>query len=76
MQVNVIPDAYMPDGLAFLVVTKGSAWAPVKVKTARVLDEVPNFDGQLVQFHMYHDCFVNEARKNTIYACWTTGAPG
>lgn len=76
MQVNVIPDAYMPEGLAFLVVTKGSAWAPVKVKTARVLDEVPNFDGQLVQFHMYHDCFVNEARKNTIYACWTTGAPG
>lgn len=76
MQINVVPDVYLPDGLAFLVVTKNSAWAPVKVKTARVLTEVPEFDGDLVQFHMYHDCFVNAARKNTIYACWTSAAPG
>lgn len=76
MQINVVPDVYLPDGLAFLIVTKNSAWAPVKVKTARVLTEVPEFDGDLVQFHMYHDCFVNAARKNTIYACWTSAAPG
>lgn len=74
-QLNIVPDTYMPTGCAFLIVTKGSAWAPVKLKTARVLTEVPSFDGNLVQYHMYHDCFVNEARKDTIYACWTTAKP-
>lgn len=72
MQLRIVPDTYMPTGCAFLIVTKNSAWAPVKVKTSRVLTEVPSFDGNLVQFHMYHDCFVNDARKNTIYAGWTT----
>lgn len=75
MQLRIVPDTYMPTGCAFLIVTKNSAWAPVKVKTSRVLTEVPSFDGNLVQFHMYHDCFVNDARKNTIYACWTTAKP-
>lgn len=75
MQLNIVPDVYMPDGCAFLIVTKGSAWAPVKLKTSRVLTDDARFDGNIVQFHLYHDCFVNEARKNTIYACWTTAKP-
>lgn len=75
MQLNIVPDVYMPEGCAFLIVTKGSAWAPVKIKTSRVLTDDARFDGNIVQFHLYHDCFVNEARKNTIYACWTTAKP-
>lgn len=75
MQLRIVPDTYMPTNCAFLIVTKNSAWAPVKVKTSRVLTEVPSFDGNLVQFHMYHDCFVNDARKNTIYAGWTSAKP-
>lgn len=70
-QLNIVPDDYLPETCAFLIVTKGSAWAPVKVKTSRVITDHPDFDGTAVQYHEYHDCFVNEARKNTIYACWT-----
>lgn len=70
-QLNIVPDDYLPQTCAFLIVTKGSAWAPVKVKTSRVITDHPDFDGTAVQYHEYHDCFVNEARKNTIYACWT-----
>lgn len=71
MQLNIVPDAYMPTNCAFLIVTKGSAWAPVKIMTSRVLDDHPDFYGPVVQFLEYQDCFVNDARKNTIYACWT-----
>ena len=70
-QLNIIPDDYLPETCAFLVVTKGSAWAPVKVKTSRVITDHPDFDGTAVQYHEYHDCFVNQARRETIFACWT-----
>lgn len=78
MQLNVVPDDYMPTVTSgsttghclFLIVTKGSAWAPVKIMTSRVLDEHPDFYGPVVQFLGYHDCFVNDVRKDTIYACW------
>jgi len=70
-QLNIVPDDYLPETCAFLIVTKGSAWAPVKVKTSRVITDHPDFDGTAVQYHEYHDCFVNEARRETIYACWT-----
>ena len=67
MQLRIVPDVYMPKNCTFLIVTKGSAWAPVKVKTSRVITDPEDFDGCKVQYHEYHDCFVNEARKNTIY---------
>lgn len=70
-QLNIVPDDYLPETCAFLVVTKGSAWAPVKVKTSRVITDHPDFDGTAVQYHEYHDCFVNDARKETILAYWT-----
>ena len=75
-QLRIVPDVYMPEGCAFLIVTKGSAWAPVKVKTSRVITDPEGFDGTLVQYHEYHDCFVNDARKNTIYAGWTSANNG
>lgn len=70
-QLNIVPDDYLPEKCAFLVVTKGSAWAPVKVKTSRIITDHPDFDGTAVQYHEYHDCFVNDARKETILAYWT-----
>lgn len=73
-QLNIVPDEYLPSKCAFLIVTKGSAWAPVKVKTSRIITDHPDFDGTAVQYHEYHDCFVNAARKNTIYACWTSAS--
>ena len=75
MQLRIVPDTYMPEGCAFLIVTVGSAWAPVKVRKSRVITDPEDYAGSLVQYLEYHDCFVNEARKNTIYAGWTTAGP-
>lgn len=72
MQLRVVPDTYMPENCLFLIVTKGSAWAPVKIKTSRVITDPEGFDGTLVQYHEYQDCFVNEVRKNTLYAAYKT----
>lgn len=75
MQLRIVPDTYMPTNCAFLIVTKGSCWAPTKVKTSRVITDPEDYAGMKVQFLMYHDCFVNAVRKNTIYACWTSAKP-
>lgn len=75
LQVRTVPDTYMPTGLAFLIVSKGAAWAPCKVKTSRIITDPEDYNGHKVQFYMYHDCFVNAVRANTIYAGWTTAQP-
>lgn len=75
-QLKLIPDDYLPSGCAFLIVTKGSAWSPVKVKTSRVNTKPEDFDGTKVQYHEYFDCFVNKMRADTIFAGWTSAQPG
>ena len=70
-QLRIVPDSYLEEGLAFLIVTKGSAWAPNKVKTSRIITDPEDYAGEKVQYLEYHDCFVNEARKDTIAAYWT-----
>ena len=74
-QLRIVPDTYLPEGLAFLIVTKGSAWAPSKVKTSRIITDPEDYAGEKVQYLEYHDCFVNEARKDTIAAYWTSAEP-
>ena len=74
-QLRIVPDSYLEEGLAFLIVTKGSAWAPNKVKTSRIITDPEDYAGEKVQYLEYHDCFVNEARKDTIAAYWTTANP-
>lgn len=62
--------------LAFLVVTKGCAWSPVKVKTSRVNTTPDNYDGTKLLYHEYFDCFVNKTRNVCVYAGWKSAAPG
>lgn len=61
--------------LAFLIVTKGCGWSPVKVKTSRVDTTPSNFDGTQILYHEYFDCFVNKTRNVCVYAGWKSAAP-
>lgn len=61
--------------LAFLIVTKGCGWSPVKVKTSRVDTTPANFDGTQILYHEYFDCFVNKTRNVCVYAGWTSADP-
>ncbi len=66
MQVRIIPDSYMPEGVVFMIVTRGVAVAPKKIETYRILDEHPDIDGHVVQGRFLHDCFVLDTKKNGI----------
>ncbi len=68
MQVRVVPDDYMPEGVVFLIVRRGVAVAPKKIEDFRVLEEHPDISGAVVQGRFLHDCFVLSTLKSGIYA--------
>lgn len=75
MQVRVVPDDYMPEGVVFLIVRRGVAAAPKKIEDFRILEEHPDVSGAVVQGRFMHDCFVLETLKDGIYAAHS-GAKG
>ena len=72
MEVRVVPDSYMPTGTNFLIVWKGAALAPVKIKDYKIHTDPPGVSGNLVEFRMYHDCFVLDTKAKGILRGVTT----
>ena len=72
MEVRVVPDSYMPTGTNFLIVWKGAALAPVKIKDYNIHTDPPGVSGNLVEFRMYHDCFVLDTKAKGILRGVTT----
>ena len=73
-QVRLVPDAYMPAGVNFMIVKTGVACAPKKIETYRVLDNVHIVDGSLVQGRLMHDCFVLAAKNKGVLVCMASPA--
>lgn len=63
-----VPAGRWVSGYDFIIAHKDSWTAPVKIKTARVLDKVAGIDGNVLEGRDYYDCFVFDARKGGIYA--------
>lgn len=72
MDVRVIPDSYLPTGTNFLIINKTAAIAPVKIKDYKIHTDPPGVSGNLVEFRMYHDCFVLKTRNKGILRGVTT----
>lgn len=66
LRIVPAPDSYMPDGVLWMIVTKGCAVSPKKVETMRVLEDHPDIDGHVVQGRMLYDCFVLAKKANGI----------
>lgn len=66
MDVRLVPDSYLPDDTNFLIVNKTCAIAPVKIKDYKIHTDPPGVSGNLVEFRMYHDCFVLSTRAKGI----------
>lgn len=66
-QVRIVPDVYLPSGVKFMIVKKGVACAPQKIRTMRILDDQYIVDGHIVQGRMLHDCFVFDTKMAGIY---------
>lgn len=66
MEVRVVPDSYLDANCNFLIVNKTSAIAPVKIKDYKIHTDPPGVSGNLVEFRMYHDCFVLDTRAKGV----------
>ena len=68
MKVIKVPDSYFPENTYFLIANKNSVILPNKIKTARVLKNVPGLDGSLLEGRNYFDAFVLGAKADGVYA--------
>lgn len=68
MTVVKVPSSYFPADCYFMVMYKNSGIMPVKIKTQRILKEVPGIDGSMLEGRYYFDAFVLGTRAAGIYA--------
>lgn len=68
MKVIKVPDCYFPENTYFLIAHKDAVILPNKIKTARVLKNVPGLDGSLLEGRNYFDAFVLGAKSDGVYA--------
>ena len=73
MKVVKIPDNYMPANVYFMITHKKSVLMPFKLKTARILSEVPGINGRLLEWYSYYDAFVIGAKANGVYVAAAKG---
>lgn len=68
LKVFGMPDAWFPTKVRAVAFQKKAVLAPMKLKTARILEEVPDLDGSLLQGHYYFDAFVIGRRCDGVVA--------
>ena len=66
LHIVPVPDSYMPDGVVYMIVTKGCCISPKKIETMRIIQDHPDIDGHVVQGRLLYDCFVFEKKANGI----------
>lgn len=71
MDVKYIPDPYLPENVAFMVILKDAAISPVKLHEYRVHENPPGISGHLAEGRFIYDAFVLDTKKNGIYVAKT-----
>lgn len=67
MDVKNVPDTYLPEGVAFMVILKDAAIAPVKLHEFKIHKDPPGISGHLCEGRFIYDAFVLDTKKNGIY---------
>lgn len=63
----VVPDDYLPTGVQFMIMYKGSGLMPRKIRTLRILTDVQGIDGSVLEGRDYYDAFILGNKANGIY---------
>lgn len=66
LHIVPVPDSYMPEGVVYMIVTKGCCISPKKIETMRIIPDHPDIDGHVVQGRLLYDCFVFAKKANGI----------
>lgn len=65
--VIVVPSAYFPEGVEFVITNKAATTSPVKLSEYKIHDNPPGINGWLVEGRVYYDAFVLNNKKDAIY---------
>lgn len=67
MDVKFVPDTYLPEGVAFMVVLKDAAISPVKLHEYKIHKDPVGVSGHVCEGRFIYDAFVLDTKKNGIY---------
>ncbi len=67
IKIVVVPTAYLPEDVAFILTHKSATVAPVKLSEYKIHDNPPGINGWLVEGRVYYDAFVLENKADAIY---------
>lgn len=67
MEVKFVPENYLPEGVAFMVIMKDAAISPVKLHEFKIHRDPPGISGHLCEGRFIYDAFVLDTKKNGIY---------
>ena len=70
--IIVVPTAYLPKDVNFIITHKAATTAPVKLSEYKIHDNPPGINGWLIEGRVYYDAFVLNEKKGAIYVHKTT----
>ena len=65
--IVVVPTAYLPENVAFVLTHKSATVAPVKLSEYKIHDNPPGINGWLIEGRVYYDAFVLDNKAAAIY---------
>lgn len=71
MDVKFIPDTYLPEGVAFMIILKDAAISPMKLHEYKLHKDPPGISGHLAEGRFIYDAFVLDTKKDGIYVAKT-----
>lgn len=74
LKVFGMPDAWFPDKVRAVAFQSKAVLSPMKIKTARIITDSENIDGDIIQGHFYFDGFVVGRRCDGVVAVVDKGA--
>lgn len=73
LKVFGMPDTWFPEHTRMLAFQSKAVLAPMKIKTARIITDSENIDGDILQGHYYYDAFVVGRRCDGVVAVVDSG---
>ena len=67
-----VPDSYLPTNCSFIITHPSVTVAADKLAEYKVHDNPPGINGNLVEGRVYYDAFVLNAKKDGVYAHYTS----